>query len=198
MTANLIDLHQPAQSGKATIQRLHECLLPLVGEPFQLLRVSYGDEVTLHLGPLRAARSPKVKHQYGSYIISLRASSWIAKSTVGKVLFSLSESTHPAAVFGDEMTNAELEAQPLIQPGSLLLSALPFLIREPESIGLQLHWSDGSTIFIQPNNEVEFSPPQPEDLPAIADWEVTMPAGHLSVGPGPHWEYVPERTTTTP
>jgi hypothetical protein len=82
MTAvGMIDLRQPQDASRDTAEGLSACLAPLIGEPFRFARVSYGDELTLHFGDLRPARSPKLKDKtYGSYVLGVRASLWLLKS----------------------------------------------------------------------------------------------------------------------
>jgi hypothetical protein len=71
--ATRIDLRrEQARSGK-DLAGLMGYLTQLVGEPFRFSRVSYGDELTLHLGDLRPARSPKLKGKsYGAFILGVR------------------------------------------------------------------------------------------------------------------------------
>ena len=81
MESHLIDLRCPKKSSHVDLPGLQAYLAQLVSEPFRFARVSYGDELTLHFGVLRPARSPKRKHKsYGAYILGLRASPWILKS----------------------------------------------------------------------------------------------------------------------
>ena len=73
MDTNLIDLRQAHRPASDDFRGLQGYLAKLVGEPFQFARVSYGDELTLHFGDLRPARSPKLKSMpYGAYVLGLR------------------------------------------------------------------------------------------------------------------------------
>ena len=67
METHLIDLRQAQEPSHGALSVLAAYLAQLVGEPFRLARVSYGDELTLHFGDLRPGRSPKLKHKlYGA------------------------------------------------------------------------------------------------------------------------------------
>src|SRR2546423_1423001 len=60
---------------------LRGSLAHLVGEPFRFLRVSYGDELTLHFGDVRSGRTRRTKDlHFGAYILGVRASGWLLKS----------------------------------------------------------------------------------------------------------------------
>jgi len=58
-------------------RELQSLLRQVLGQPFLFFRVSYGDELTVHLGEARNHSHPKMKgRRKGSYIISARASCW--------------------------------------------------------------------------------------------------------------------------
>lgn len=195
MTANRIDLRQERKAAPDTPPELQTYLAQLVGEPFRFARVSYGDELTLHFGDLRPARSPKLKgHLYGSYLLGVRSSAWLLK-TGGALLVSAAEADTDALPndLGRSVRKGDIEANPLIRPDSRVLLASPFLIEPALGFGLQLRLSDGSTLYVQP------SPPGADDadgdtLPELADWELASPSGLLSAGPGPVWAFKPSST----
>ena len=75
MTTNQIDLRNVPRQSSDDFAGLQAILAQLVGEPFRFVRVSYGDEPTLHFGDLKPARSPKLhKQPYGAFILGLRGS----------------------------------------------------------------------------------------------------------------------------
>ncbi len=207
MTANLIDLRHTREAAPDTPPDLQTYLAQLVGEPFRFARVSYGDELTLHFGDLKPARSPKLKNRfYGAYILGVRASMWILKSgTVPLARIygfdsgeSLGETGKPIGKEdkGKPMSKEQkkdIEAEPLIQSGSRVKLASPFVVKPENRFGLQLGFSDGSTIHIMPAPLGADAPEEAEDyaLPELADWEVISPNGLLSAGPGLIWAFKP-------
>src|SRR5687768_14011300 len=70
------------QGNRGGLPELRAHLLQLVGEPYLLARMSYGDELTLHFGSRREAKQRRLRAAgvaYGSYILSARASAWLLK-----------------------------------------------------------------------------------------------------------------------
>lgn len=192
MTTNLIDLRQAREAAPDNLPSLQAYLAQLVGEPFRFARVSYGDELTLHFGDLRPARSPKLKaRSYGAYILGVRTSSWILKA--GTVPLVLSAGIDPENVpsgFGQPVRNEEIETTEFIQPGSRVLFASAFVVKPANGFGLHLGFSDGSAIHILPApSDAEGS--EDEALPELADWELIAPSGLLSAGPGSIWAFKP-------
>ena len=194
MTADVFDLKQAVQQTGEKLSGLQACLILLKGEAFQFARVSYGDELTLHLGNLRSARSAKLKLQYGSYIIGVRASSWQIKKGTRVVTSAEDGVDGKTAGHGKELTSAELEQSTFIEPGSKVISAKPFPVKPTNSIGLQIEFTDGSTVSVFPQELAA----EADGLPEIADWEVTMPEGHLSVGPHLVWSYQSRTSSGAP
>ena len=77
-----------------------------------------------------------------------------------------------------------------IQPGSRVVSAEPFAVQPMNGFGLQIRFSDGSSVLILP------TPPEPdepgeENLPPLADWELISPHGLLCSDPGLQWAFEP-------
>ena len=190
MTANLIDLRLAADASSDGLAGLQAYLAQLIGETFQLARVSYGDELTLRFGDLRPAPSPKLKgHLYGSFVLGLRGSPWMLKSGSEPLLLTsgIDLQAVPAGL-GTPIAKEELEAAPLVEPHSRVLSATPFVVRPDEAIGLELRLSDGSTLRVLPTRPDADEPPD-EGLPELADWELSSPAGLLSADPGLRWSF---------
>jgi hypothetical protein len=197
MSPALIDLKETRGPSSDDVSGLFAYLAQLVGEPFRFARVSYGDELTLHFGDLRPARSPKLKdHPYGSYILGLRGSPWILKSgldsepvvlTAGVTLDSLT----PA--FGQPLRNEELEARRIIEPGSRVTVAAPFVVKPIGGFGLQLRFSDGSSLMVLPSTPDLDETDEADDpnWPELADWELLSPRGLLRAGPGLTWNFTP-------
>lgn len=192
MGAKLIDLRLARDPVSDELTGLDTHLSPLVGEPFRFVRVSYGDELTLHFGDLKPSRFPKLKNKmYGSYILGLCASPWVLKSGSEFVVVD-------AGVLGDPFTTSlgmplskvELESRPLIVPESRVLSATPLVVKSIPAIGLQVRFSDGSTLLVLPTIQ-EPDEPEDEGLPPLADWELLSPGGDLKAGPGLEWSFEP-------
>lgn len=188
MAVGIIDLRQPQDALRDTTEGLAACLAPLIGEPFRFARVSYGDELTLHFGDLRPARSPRLKDKaYGAYVLGVRASLWLLKSGAEPVVVAsgIAPALPPQ---GKPLRKEELEQASLIEPDSRVLSATPFLVKPAGRFGLELRMSDGGTLSVFP------APPEPDepaddDLPELADWELSSPQGFLTVGPGLAWSF---------
>ena len=193
MTPNLIDLRQAPAASSDNLPALQAYLAPLVGEPFRFARVSYGDELTLHFGDLRPARSAKLKDKlYGTYILGVRGSSWILKSgSEPLVLTAGIDLDNLPGTIGKPLSKEELEANPLMQPESRVLSATPFVVKPVAGFGLQLRVSDGSSLLIFPTvPETEADEGVAADL-VVADWELLSPAGLLSANPDLKWSFQP-------
>jgi hypothetical protein len=196
MSTQRIDLRQQRESRSADLSGLLAYLAPLVGEPYRFVRVSYGDELTLHFGDLEPARQPKLKGKlYGAYILGMRASPWVLKSGTepvvvnGGVLHDLS-----GAALGTPLRKEELESRRLIEPDSPVLTATAFIVKPVNGFGLQIRFSDGSTLLVLPTIP---EPDEPEDdgLPELADWELLGPGWLLSAGPGLVWSFEPSGFT---
>src|SRR4051812_16074990 len=75
---DLRGVYKPAGPDDAS---LRSYLSQLIGEPFLFARVSYGNELQLHFGTPREAKSPKLRNRVrGSYILGVRGSAWHLKS----------------------------------------------------------------------------------------------------------------------
>ncbi len=198
MSTNLIEYRPEPGVRHDDIPGLQERLAELVGEPFRFARVSYGDELTLHFGDLRHARSPKLRNQpYGAYILGLRGSLWRLKSGVQPIMLwsgpvPLVESR---PVVGRLLTNEEVEKGQFIEPGSRVLMAEPFPVRPSEGVGLQIKTSDGSSLVVLPSTQ-EADVEEEKDLPALTDWNLLSARGLVEVGPGFRWSFEPHRPSS--
>jgi hypothetical protein len=197
----VVDLKSTHESTTGDLAGLWVYLQQIVGEPFLILRETYGGELTLHLGAAREAASPKLRHRTrGSYVLTLRASNW-SFVTGSQLALSLADpSTEPGLPFGPSLAPdsfhpqqvelADLEKKPPIAPGVRIESAKPFLVDFFSGIGLFLVFEDQSRLTVRPS--VDPSPGNKEDSPEIADWELFTPHGrYLRVGPGSRWAYLP-------
>jgi hypothetical protein len=188
MAVGMIDLRQAQDASCDTPEGLSACLAPLIGEPFRFARFSYGDELTLHFGDLRPARSPKLKDKpYGAYVLGVRASLWVLKSGAEPIVVA-SGVVPILPPQGRALRNEELEKASFIEPESRVLSATPFAVKPAGVFGLQLRMSDGSALSVLP------APPEPDEpeddgQPELADWELSSPQGFLSAGPGLAWSF---------
>jgi hypothetical protein len=194
MGTSLIDLRHARGHSSDDLPGLSAYLSQFIGEPFQFARVSYGDELTLHFGDLHPARSPKLKGKlYGAYVLGVRGSSWVLKAGTEPLVIT-SESA-PSA-FGRPLGKEELEAGTFIEPTSRVLAATPFVVKPDDGFGLQLGMSDGTTLLILPTPS-EPDEPGDEELPELADWELSTPRGFLSAGPHREWSFVPAKEGST-
>ena len=82
MVTNIVNLQQVPDPSANDMASLAALLTQLYGEPFRFVRISYGDELTLHFGNLRKANSPKLADKlYGSFY--LRRSWFVLDLQVG-------------------------------------------------------------------------------------------------------------------
>ena len=191
-TPNLIDLRQARAAAPDNLPGLQAYLAQLLGEPFRFARVSYGDELTLHFGDLRPARSPRLKGQlYGAYVVGARGSPWLLKSGAEPLVLAAGvDLGNVPTGLGKPVSKEEVETNPLIQPESRVLSVTPFVVRPVNGFGLQIRASDGGTLLLLPALP-EVEEPDDEGLPRLADWELSAPGGLLSAGPGLLWSFKP-------
>lgn len=119
----------------------------------------------------------------------MRGSPWLLKSGGEPLVLTAGVLFHPLlATIGKPLDKEELEAKQLVEPESLVLSAMPFAVKPVNGFGLQLRMSDGSTLLVVPTIQ-EPDAPGDERLPELADWELLSPHGLLSAGPGPRWSF---------
>ena len=147
---------------------LQSLLKQLHGQPFRFFRVSYGDELRLHLGDLQGYSSPRMQgRSKGAYMIGARASSWLVFSAPRLVLAS-SEVVRADSVKSQVKANLIdiklIETGDFITPGAMIMSANAD--RSAHGFSLRLGFSDGSSVLIHPDSEVDEE---------IADWEVLTP-----------------------
>ena len=192
MGANLIDLRQAREPSHDGLSGLHGYLAQLVGEPFRFARVSYGDELTIHFGDLRPARSPSLKNKpFGAYVLGMRGSSWVLKAGLEPVVItSGTVSDPPLPRAGRPLSKEELEAGNFVEPESRVLAATPFVVHSVDGFGLELRMSDGTSLLVLPTI-AEPDEPGDEGLPELADWELSTPRGLLSAGPNLEWSFAP-------
>ncbi len=191
MNAKVIDFAQSREMAPDDMGGLNAHLTQLIGEPFQFMRVSYGDELTIHFGNLRPARSPKLPNKfYGEYVLGMRASRWSIKGGKVPLLLSSGMVADDIVIQGAlPIAKEELEKKPFVEPRSLVLTVSSFLATPYQGFGLTATFSDGSVLFVLPvgnNDPAEVDDPS---LPAISDWELFSPKGTLSAGPGPAWSF---------
>jgi len=202
MSATLVDLG--ATHGSDDLGELGRYLQLLVGEPFLFVRMSYGDELTLHFGNKREARNTRLRElglQYGSVILSARGSGWHLRSGVQPMILT----TLIPREFMDHATlisKEELSAREFIARSARVLGAVPVPVpHPPNAVGLSLDFSDGSTLFVMPDGddggEEDDSDPDWEEAresaPPLSDWELSTPRGTLRVGPGRSWRFEDSR-----
>lgn len=194
MSRALIDLGREQTPTSGNLPGLTVYLKQLIGEPFRFARVSYGDELTLHFGDLRPARSLKLKdHLYGTYTLGMRGSPWVLKPGPYAKSFVVSEECLEGSSlpeFGRTLSNEELESARFLEPESRVTGAWPFVDNHKGGFGLQLWMSDGSNLTVLPSGP-EVEEPGDEELPRLADWELSSPHGLLRAGPDLQWSFEP-------
>jgi hypothetical protein len=192
MSEVILELRQDRRQSADDVSSLQTYLTPLVGELFRFARISYGDELTLHFGDLRPARSPKLPgHFSGVYILGVRGSAWIIKSGSESVIVAAGVFPDAAAAdLGKSLSKQDFEKNPIIQTESRMVEATPFPVKPINGFGLQIRFSDGSTLLILPTPP-EKDDPEDEALPELADWELLSPRGLLSAWPGLQWSFQP-------
>jgi hypothetical protein len=192
MSQFMLELRQDRLQSAEDVPGLQAYLAPLVGEPFRFARISYGDELTLHFGDLRPARSAKLRgHFSGVYILGVRGSAWIIKS--GSESLAVTAGLFPDSLtsdLGKPLSKQDFEKNPVIRAESRVVEANPFPVKPITGFGLQLRFSDGSSLLILPTPPEE-DDPEDEELPELADWELLSSRGLLSAWPGLRWSFQP-------
>jgi hypothetical protein len=177
---------------------LRAYLQQLVGQPFLLIRFSYGDEFTLHLGQPREYRSSKLSHlTKGSYVIGARASSWFLKAhRPPSVIIGTAQPMSKAAKHLKPLKPELLEASKLLRLGARIVCVDAITLgtgrRSAYGFGLSVLFEDETSLLILPSP----TPRQRQRSSQIADWEVFTPYDrYCRVGPGLHWSYLPSRAS---
>jgi hypothetical protein len=95
-----------------------------------------------------------------------------------------------SADLGKLLSKQDFEKNPVIRAESRAVEAIPFPVKPINGFGLQLRFSDGSSLLILPTPPEE-DDPEDEELPELADWELLSPRGLLSAWPGLKWSFQP-------
>lgn len=187
MAVSLVDLQSADGASQSPVSVLAARVAQLVGEPFRFVRMSYGDELTIHFGDLRPASSPKLKgKEYGAYILGVRASLWVLKSAATPAAVFGGVEADAAGSMGRLLSSSEIESGTFIEPQSRVVSATPFEVKPALGFGLQLKFADGSALTILPEQHADGDDAA---LPEIGDWELLGPHGTLTAGPGVTWRF---------
>jgi hypothetical protein len=178
---------------------LQSLLKQLIGQAFRFFRVSYGDELRLHLGDLLTHPNPKLaKRPRGSYVVGARASSWILDSSPLSALLLSDSLTAPGREGSiNRVDIKQVEAGGYIVPGSIVRNATAD--QSANGFSLQITFTDGSRAMILPDPAMYEHVPEGEtpsqgeagtDM-EISDWEILTPRSRiLRVGPGNRWCYL--------
>lgn len=195
---DLIDLSE-TRHDSPDLSDLQSLLKQLLGQPFRFFRVSYGDELRLHLGELQGdSKSGMRGRTKGSYVLAARASSWVVYSAP-RLILAASDHVRVPPDNPQAMTRrveiGEIEKGEWITPGSVVIFA--GAERVPHGFSFQLRFSDNSTVYVSPTSEFSEDPLDGETSSEdpggveISDWEVMTPHQRiLRVGPGPRWNYL--------
>ena len=191
----MIDL-KDVQPSSTDLRELRWLLRQLIAEPFLFFRVSYGDELTLHLGAPResSGHDPRMQHRRrGSYVVGARASAWFLRAASPLLLIGVEDGETDAPARLKKLDVKDLESGEFIRPGAALVDATA--IPTPLGFALLLSFSDGSVLRIVPSP----SRGDEDGDEEVADWEVFTPHDrYLRAGPGLRWAYLPSDGKTDP
>ena len=174
-----------------SLGELRALLRQLLGQPFLFFRISYGDELTVHLGESREYPHPKMRRRRkGSHVLGARASAWYFRPGSQPIMFAgVEDSRFDAPSVAEKIDIREVESRSLVEVDSVVsrVEVLP----SPEGFGLALVFSDRSTLIIVPVPDSPMSGPVDDEREDVADWELFTPYNrYLRVGPGPRWAYL--------
>jgi hypothetical protein len=177
---------------------LRSLLKQLVGQQFRFFKIAYGDELRLHLGAIQKYSNPRMKSRArGSYVIAVRASSWLVYSAPHRMLAA---SDHFDLKPGDYNSKKRveiktIEADGYITPGSIVTSVDAQLV--DAGFALSIAFSDHSTALIMPSSDSNLTDDTMESYAEnttemeTSDWEILTPhARILTAGPGDRWNYL--------
>ncbi len=122
------------------MKKLQAYLQQLIDQPFLSLRVSYGDELSLHFGQPRSYSSQRLKHLVkGSYILGSRASTWYLQTPHGEV--SKDPEDQGFQLIKDsgvqKLSKEELEETELLDPNAKVVGVHVILIQRTQVDGSQ-------------------------------------------------------------
>ena len=174
---------------------LRMLLKQLLGQPFRFFKVSYGEEVRLHLGDFRAYSSPRMRgRKRGSYIVGARASSWLIFSVPRHTLATSTDvqvfdSGSDKEAAHRQVPIKTIETGNFITAGSVVIMASAD--RMNDGFVLRLEFSDGSKVLVTPSSEGVDDEAEEGGQMEIADWEILTPHDRtLLVGPAGRWGYL--------
>ena len=200
----VVDLRQSSQPHSSGLDGLNLYLSQLIGEPFLFLKVSYGNELTLHFGTPREAKSLKLKNRArGSYILSARGSAWRLKSeTTSRLVVGGLPDPRTASGLEKPISNVDLEEGKFITPGARVVAASAS-VAPSGGFALLLAFSDETSFSLIPTDpELAFqglTDDMPDKVEYVADWELLTPHGYyLRVGPWLKWDYTPSTIEKVP
>ena len=177
---------------------LRAYLQQLVGQPFLLIRFSYGDELTLHFGQPRQYRSSKLAHlTKGSYIIGARASSWFLRTdSPPTVVIGTARPASFASKHLRPLTYEQVEESVLLRAGARVVGVDAIMLgtgrRSAYGFGLSALLEDGASLLVLPPPIVKRNSRSGH----VADWEIFTPyERYFSVGPGLRWSYLTSRAS---
>jgi len=175
-------------SSSSDLLELAQYLDRLTGKPFQFARFSYGDELTLHFGDVRIEKLTKlVSLPYGEFMLGARASE-VRRAKFDPAVRRLHFAEMPTA-WSPPLTRADVESSPIFSSDCFVISALAFRVEPDVGFGFQLVMSSGEAVAILPDTSPDAEDEADDGLPDIADWEIFMPGGYLSAGPGLRWSF---------
>ena len=155
----------------------------IIGETCCQIDFSYGDELQLDFGEMRAYSHPELTHlAKGSWQLSTRATEWILKHN-NKFLISDIDNYNriELEMFPFTWNSSESKTQVLETVKQLEHKKLNNLVVDEVSMGLTLFFEDDYQFVLKPNLQ---------DDSDLAYWELITPNEQvLAVGPKFFWEY---------
>src|SRR5437763_12844932 len=114
---NVIDLRETREPSAGNLADLQGYLLQLEGQPFLFVRVTYGDELSLHFGTPQEFHSPKIRRRLrGSYVLTARGSARRLHSMAAGCILYAGLLPHPPTPTARKQLGAqELAQMPLIK-----------------------------------------------------------------------------------
>lgn len=148
------------------LEQIIQIISSVIGESCWKVSLSYGDELTLHIGErIPYVQKSMVGKEKGSWILGTRATQWRIDS--------------PSETLVTSNDDPEIIRQKFDTIKDCHISVIKI---NSQNLALTLTFSNGCKLILLPNNEDDI------DLPY---WEIFTPHHMvLKVGPGTMWSYI--------
>lgn len=168
MTTNLVkNITQPSD-----LEQLHQIISGVIGETCWKASLSYGDELTLHIGAkIPYSQKSMTGREKGAWILGTRATQWRLDSPTQTLVSSNDE---------PEIIRHKVDA--------IKDSTIAGIETYYRNLALTVTFSNGYKLILLPSSEDNV------DLPY---WEMFTPYQMvLKVGPGARWSYISSNSRT--